>query len=99
MQEAVIIGLILGMGAIGLWCAYVMRGTLRRNALAVLGLAVMIGFVAVRAVGFHHVDALLKVNVQNMRMNWLLEFTGPTLILVCGLFLLRFSGRRRVSRR
>jgi hypothetical protein len=97
VQKHVIIALIVTMSAVGLWAAYAMRGTLRRNALAVVGLAFLILFVAVRAVGFHHVDALLKVNVHNVRLNWLLELTGPTLIILCGLSLLspRVRGQSR----
>jgi hypothetical protein len=59
---------------------YLLRRELAANVIALVGLVFVAGFVMVRAVGFHHVDALLGSNVLNMRMNWLLEWTGPVLI-------------------
>lgn len=88
VQETVILGLLLVMVllAVGLW--RLMRGTLARNGVALAGLVLVLGFVAIRAVGFHHVDALIKMDVRNMRLNWLFELTGPVLIGLAGLWLL-----------
>ena len=88
VQETVILGLLVVMVllAVALW--RMMRGTLARNGAALAGLVLVLGFVAIRAVGFHHVDALIKLDVMNMRMNWLLELTGPVLISLAGLWLL-----------
>lgn len=88
VQEAVILGLLVGMVllAIALW--RVMRGTLARSGAALAGLVLVLGFVAIRAVGFYHVDALIKLDVMNMRLNWLFELTGPVLISLAGLWLL-----------
>ena len=88
VQEAVILGLLVVMAllAVALWRW--MRGTLARNGAALAGLVLVLGFVAIRAVGFHHVDALIKLDVMNMRLNWLFELTGPVLISLAGLWLL-----------
>lgn len=88
VQQTVILGLLVVMVllAVALW--RMMRGTLARNGAALVGLVLVLGFVAIRAVGFHHIDALIKMDVLNMRMNWLLELTGPVLISLAGLWLL-----------
>lgn len=88
VQEAVILGLLgaMGLAAAALW--RLMRGTLARNGVALAGLVFVLGFVAIRAVGFHHVDALIRVNVMHLRLNGLFELAGPVLILLAGLWLL-----------
>ena len=94
VQEAVILGLLVVMVllAIALW--RLMRGTLARNGAALAGLVLVLGFVAIRAVGFHHVDALIKLDVMHLRLNWLFELTGPVLIGLAGLWLLlRWSAK------
>jgi hypothetical protein len=94
VQEMVILGLLVVMVllAVGLW--RLMRGTLARSGAALAGLILVLGFVAIRAAGFHHVDALIKMDVRNMRLNWLFELTGPGLIGLAGLWLLlRWSAK------
>ena len=54
---------------------------LRRTWMAVLGLVFLTGFVAIRAVGFHHFDILIKSDFAGVRTNWLLELGGIGLIL------------------
>jgi hypothetical protein len=58
--------------------------------------AVAIGFVAVGAVGFHRLDAVPNVNLDELRPNRLPNLTGPMRITACGLLLLRFAGERPV---
>jgi hypothetical protein len=94
VQETVILGLVLLMAllAVALW--RLMRGTLARNGAALAGLVLVLGFVAIRAVGFHHVDTLIKLDVMHLRLNWLFELTGPVLIGLAGLWLLlRWSAK------
>ncbi len=55
---------------------WLMRGRLRRNGVAILGLAFVTAFVAVRAVGFHHFDALIDTQVRDIRYNVLFELSG-----------------------
>ena len=94
VQETVILGLLLVMAllAVALW--RLMRGTLARSGAALAGLVLVLGFVAIRAVGFHHLDALIKLDVMHLRLNWLFELTGPVLIGLAGLWLLlRWSAK------
>jgi hypothetical protein len=48
--------------------------------LALLGLACVTTFVAVRAMSFHHVDRLIGSHVLGMRMNGVLELSGICLV-------------------
>lgn len=65
-------------GTILLACA--LRHVLRRVFLAVVGLAVLICFVIIRASSFHEVDAALAVGAP-LRVNAVLELTGIGLII------------------
>lgn len=79
--------------------AFLLRGALRREALAVLGLALLLGFVAARAVGFHHVDALISARVVGWRVNWIMEIGGISLVGLGALRALAAAGRRDVLAR
>jgi hypothetical protein len=80
---AVVLGLVSGL--------ILLRRDIPANLLALVGLVFVAGFVLIRAVGFHHVDAFLGSSVHDVRVNWILEWTGLVLISVNALFL----GRRR----
>ena len=54
-----------------------------------LGFAFVLGFVVIRAVGFHDVDRLISAEWQSLRLNWLLELTGLVLILMAAIPRLR----------
>ncbi len=73
----VLLGLILLSGAV---LFHVMRRTLPRTGLPLLGLVLVAGFVLVRAVSFHHVDDLINTRALGIRMNWVLELSGLVLI-------------------
>jgi hypothetical protein len=68
-----------------------LRGTMRRNGLALTGLVFVLGFVGMRAAGFHHMDRLINMEFHAVRVNWILEMTGPLLILLGGVLILRKS--------
>ena len=63
-----------------------LRGRLRMNGLALLGLAVLCGFVLVRAVGFHHVDQLISMDFARLPFNFWFENAGLFLIAVNALW-------------
>lgn len=62
-----------------------LRGTLARTGLALLGLVLVTVFVVIRAAGFHHMDMLIGARIAGMRLNWLLELPGPLLVLAAAL--------------
>jgi len=78
------IGAILSLGLIAtilsLVFLWVLRHDLKRNFLALLGLAIVLIFVVIRAVGFHYVDVLIAHQVGPIRMNNILEVSGLVLI-------------------
>lgn len=82
---------IVALLALALW---LMRRHLRQNALAVLGLILVAGFVAIRAVSIHHFDSFLRGQFQSIRYNTILENAGLVLIALNALFLLRKRPRR-----
>ena len=59
-----------------------LRASLRRNILAVVGLAFGLGFVVIRAAGVRDVDKLISTEVMSIRVNWILELSGLVLILL-----------------
>ena len=91
VQRSVILALLAAAG-LGLATGiYLMRRHLRRNLLALLGLGLVGGFVAVRAVGFHHIDSLIKDRFLDLRLNALFENSGLVLIALNAILLLRGS--------
>ncbi len=71
------------LAASSLFCAgmvVLLRRHLGRLTVSILGLGLVVAFVAVRAVGLHHVDALINLRVAGIRANPLLELPGIALI-------------------
>lgn len=64
----------------------VLRRSLRRLWLVVLGVGATCGFVLIRAVGFHDTDRLIGTVVAGWRMNWLLELGALSLVISGTLF-------------
>jgi hypothetical protein len=94
VQLAFVVGLaVVGVAVLGA-LVVLMRGSLARNALALLGLAFVMTFVLVRAVGFHHVDVFLRVEVASLRMNSILELGGIALVALNAVWLLCHPLRR-----
>lgn len=67
--------------------AFVFRAAMRLGRahgwpakIALAGMVFLLGFVAVRATSFHHVDELLGFRLAGFKMNWLLELTGIGLV-------------------
>lgn len=76
---------VLVVGSIFFW---MLRRDLRHNYLALLGLTVVLGFVMIRAVGFHYFDVLIGLRIGPIQMNNLLEFSGLILISLNALMLI-----------
>ncbi|MFV0475768.1 MAG: isopropylmalate isomerase [Pikeienuella sp.] len=76
VQAEFILVILAACGALFAVFAWALRKSLRRNWLALLGAAMIAGFILVRAVGFHHVDAALGLRFGGWRLNWILELGG-----------------------
>lgn len=66
------------------------RGLLRDVGLALLGMVLLLAFIALRASSFHQIDALLGIRLSSVSLNVLLELGGISLI---GLQARRFVAR------
>ena len=92
------LGFLAALALLALWLLVgmlrLLSGTLARTGLAAVGVAVVAGFVMIRAVGFHHVDGLLRLPVMGLRANTVLEWTGPVLIALGALGVLLRPRRR-----
>jgi len=69
--------------------AVVIRGNLAQNWLALIGLLFLCTFIAVRAASFHHFDLFIGTEIARVRMNWVMELGGITMIATNALFMLR----------
>lgn len=80
VQLAFIAG-VAGLAALGAMAgAWAMRASLARLWPAVLGTALVLGFVAIRAAGFHKVDGLIGQGGFGVTVNAALEVGGTLLI-------------------
>jgi hypothetical protein len=50
--------------------------------LAILGTALVLGFVLIRAASFHHIDQFIGQTVLGFRWNWILEMGGICVVLL-----------------
>ncbi|CAG7857829.1 hypothetical protein MCAMS1_02801 [biofilm metagenome] len=57
-----------------------LRETLLINAIAIVGICLLIAFIAIRASSFHHVDLLIHSTIFNVRINWIIELSGIMMI-------------------
>ncbi|PZQ96707.1 MAG: isopropylmalate isomerase [Cereibacter sphaeroides] len=94
VQAVFIVSLLIAMVVLGLALWRMMRGTLRRTGIALVGFVFVLAFVAVRAVGFHHFDALINMRLGDIRLNWLFELTGPAVIILAAIGMMRQSSRK-----
>ena len=93
--QAVFIAALLATVCVSLSAAIrALRGRLSRNLLAVGGLAVLLAFVMVRAVSFHHFDILIGGTSLGVSNNFLFENAGLLLIAVNAVLLLRRPAAR-----
>lgn len=72
---------IVGVLTVGL-LALLLRGILGRVWPALLGIGFVCGFVLIRAASFHDVDGLIGSWAMGIKVNWLLELPGPTLVAI-----------------
>lgn len=99
IQVGFILMVLLYCLGFGLFVVWVMWRHLGQVWLMLLGLILLLAFIAVRAVGFHHFDAFISSEISNVRMNWVLELGGLAMIAVNAIWMI-FSGRsQRLSDR
>lgn len=79
-QEWFVLGMLVGAGVIGGWFIWRFHEFWRRHKLLTTGLLLLLTFIVVRAISFHHVDMLIQSRVFGLKLNWVLELTGIFLI-------------------
>ncbi|WP_041527493.1 hypothetical protein [Paracoccus aminophilus] len=95
IQMLFIGGLFVIISAIFALALANMRGKLRANLLAFLGLFVLLTFVMVRAVGFHHMDALISAQIASVSLNFVFENVGLLMIAANAVAILRATAPER----
>lgn len=61
--------------------AIMLRGEHPASWLATFGTILIVGFVAIRASSFHHIDRFIGSRFLMLRWNWILEIGGISLVL------------------
>jgi hypothetical protein len=88
---------IAGIAATGLVLLAALCWTVRRQwkqcILPLIGTVFLFVFVLTRASSFHHVDVLLRSEVQGIRWNWILELAGIAAVGLGALTAWRDRGR------
>jgi len=79
-RRTVQIWFVAGVATAGLFLAMLAGWTMRRwwreTWLALLGLAILIAFVVIRAASIHHVDEMLRLELAGLRFTRILELGG-----------------------
>lgn len=81
-------------GLAGVIVAYLARKTAGGTIVALIGGVLLLGFVVVRAASFNHFDYLINSKFLWLRLNWIMEIGGITIVIVGAVWRLRSDGRR-----
>lgn len=80
------------LAVLGLWH---LRGRVRRNGSALLGMILVLSFVVIRALSFHHFDRFIGLKITGVSVNFLIENIG--LWLIAGNAAFRLALRRKCN--
>lgn len=96
-RQRVQIDFIIAVVLVGVWlvCSVLLLAgrNLPRLGLALVGIVFLCCFVAIRASSFHHVDRLLGADLGGLKLNWIMELGGISLVGLGA-----FSERRALKR-
>jgi len=79
-QKWFVIGTAAVCGITGLFVVIRYHKFWMHHKLLAAGGIFLITFIAVRMISFHHFDSFLKTSMMGMKMNWVLELTGISLV-------------------
>lgn len=85
VQKWFVLGVIGGAAVFGGWFVWHRHAFWRRHMLLSFGLFFLMTFIVVRAISFHHFDVFLKDERLGVRMNWVLELGGISMIALAAL--------------
>ncbi len=79
---------------LGVLLAWILRRHFSRIWVALIGVTLLVAFVAMRAAGFHGFDRFIGFQIAGIQMNWVLELGGIALIALNAVLILRKRRRR-----
>ena len=83
-RRLVQIGFIILIGLLGITALTIIIRTYRNTSssvkIALAGCVILFVFILVRASSFHHMDIFINMKFAGVKMNWLLELGGLTII-------------------
>lgn len=71
-----------------IFLVWYLRETLLTNAIAIVGICLLIAFIAIRAASFHHIDLFIHSTIFKVKMNWIMELSGIMMIALSALLIL-----------
>jgi hypothetical protein len=94
-RQIVQLAFIKGVGAtcvaIALAMLFWARAASASCWLAILGTAIVLGFVLIRAASFHHVDIFINETALGLRWNWIIEMGGISIVTAAALIKLNIT--------
>lgn len=89
VQELFVLGVIFSSAGLSGWIIWRYRTFCRQHKLLFAGLSLLLTFIVVRAISFHHVEEMLDSRVLGLKMNWALELSA--------IFLVGLAARRELA--
>jgi hypothetical protein len=89
IQFYVIGGLLISMISLLLLFMHKMKGILMTNMFAIIGLAIILIFIIIRATSFHHIDFFMNISIFNIGLYRILEISGISTVVAFALYLLK----------
>ncbi|RYD35572.1 MAG: hypothetical protein EOP85_18895 [Verrucomicrobiaceae bacterium] len=80
VQKWFVLGVMSGAALLGGWVFWRFHAYWKKHLLLGAGLLFLGTFIVVRAISFHHFDMILRLNFGGVRMNWMLELGGISLV-------------------
>ncbi|HXS18267.1 MAG TPA: hypothetical protein VN764_13810 [Polyangiaceae bacterium] len=80
VQAAFILAILIATVLTGSVFLKYVRAELSHFALPLCGVLVTVSFVLIRAASFHHMDLLIRSAILGVRVNWVLELGGISLV-------------------
>jgi len=85
-RQTVQVWFILGVAAVCLLVAIALLVLARKAPaptwVALIGMAIVLAFVLIRAASFHHIDRFINARILGLKWNWVLEMGGLSVVLL-----------------
>ena len=82
IQQMFVIAVGIGGGALCTGLAWLVRGLRRPVLAALLGLCLLVIFIAVRTASFHHVDVVMRTPLFGLKLHTVLELAGIVIVVM-----------------